>query len=293
MVLRTASVGKVLLLLECARLIDAGELQPGELLTRTSHDLVADSGLWHVMRVDTLPLGDVATLVAAVSDNLATNVLLRRVGRDRVDAMRVALDLEHSRLVDRVRSCRDASTPWTLSTGTASELSGLACRIGTGTAVGPAVDAQVARWLGLNTDLSMVAGAFVEGFGVDPLAHGPEDASGAPGSGSATNSSARADEFEPDPGSTPDLPSRADEYGAGARARAGPGRGAGAEHVATWNKTGTDDGVRADVGWVELGTQAYAYAVIAAWDPVVDHGGEAVRRMREVGTWIAQRLGDA
>ena len=41
---------------------------------------VADSGLWHLMAVDALPVEDVALLVGAVSDNWATNVLVARLG---------------------------------------------------------------------------------------------------------------------------------------------------------------------------------------------------------------------
>src|SRR6476469_91510 len=84
--LRTASVGKVLLLVETARLITAGELSPDEPLTRSVDLWVGDSGLWHTLSVETLPLIDVAALVGAVSDNLATNVLLRRAGLAEVAA---------------------------------------------------------------------------------------------------------------------------------------------------------------------------------------------------------------
>ena len=58
--LRTASVGKTLLLIETARAIVAGELSPDEPLTRTVDLWVGDSGLWHTLSVETLPLVDVA-----------------------------------------------------------------------------------------------------------------------------------------------------------------------------------------------------------------------------------------
>ena len=73
--LRTASVGKVLLLVETARLIAAASLTD-EPLTRSLDLWVSDSVLGHTLSVETLPLIDVAALVGAVSDNLATNVLL-------------------------------------------------------------------------------------------------------------------------------------------------------------------------------------------------------------------------
>lgn len=121
--LRTASVGKVLLLVETARAIAAGELSPDEPLTRSLDEWVGDSGLWHTLSIETLPLVDVAALVGAVSDNLATNVLLRRVGLAEVAARATALGLRATALHDRVRDDRSAEHAATLSTGTADELS--------------------------------------------------------------------------------------------------------------------------------------------------------------------------
>ena len=150
--LPAASVGKVLLLIEVARTLDLAEP-----LTRTREDAVADSGLWQHLAVDTLPAGDLAALVGAVSDNLATNVLLRRVGLDAVRRTAGELGLEHTALHDRVRDARTAAHPPALSTATASELSLLFTRL----------DERVLGWLALDADLSMVAG----GLGLDPLAH--------------------------------------------------------------------------------------------------------------------------
>src|SRR3954449_13372452 len=131
--LRTASVGKVLLLVETARLIAAGDLSPDEPLTRSVDLWVGDSGLWHTLSVETLPLIDVAALVGAVSDNLATNVLLRRVGLAEVAARATSLGLRATALHDRVRDDRSAEHAATLSTGNADELSALVHRIATGT----------------------------------------------------------------------------------------------------------------------------------------------------------------
>jgi len=151
-VLPAASIGKVLLLIEVARSLDLAEP-----LTRTAEDAVADSGLWQHLAVDTLPAGDLAALVGAVSDNLATNVLLRRVGLEAVRHTARELGLEHTALHDRVRDTRTAEHPPALSTATASELSLLFTRL----------DERVLGWLALGADLSMVAG----GLGLDPLAH--------------------------------------------------------------------------------------------------------------------------
>src|SRR6478752_4465433 len=169
--LRTASVGKVLLLVETARLIVAGELSPDEPLTRSLEQWVGDSGLWHTLSIETLPLVDVAALVGAVSDNLATNVLLERVGLAEVAARATALGLRSTALHDRVRADRSAEHPATLSTGSADELSALVHRIADGAAIGPEADRLVRQWLSANVDQSMVGSALVEQGGLDPIAH--------------------------------------------------------------------------------------------------------------------------
>ena len=164
-VLRTASVGKLLLLLEVAgRDLDA-------VLPRAAVAPVADSGLWQHLRVDALTVHDAAALVGAVSDNLATNALLGHVGLDAVDRLRQRLGLERTRLHDVVRDVRGPHDPPTLSTGTAGELSRLMADLHAGRAVSPAASAQVLRWLAPGTDLSMVAAA----WGLDPLAHTSPD----------------------------------------------------------------------------------------------------------------------
>ena len=213
--LRTASVGKVLLLVETARLIAAGELSPEEPLTRSVDLWVGDSGLWHTLSVETLPLIDVAALVGAVSDNLATNVLLQRVGLAEVAARATSLGLRATALHDRVRDVRGTDHPPTLATGTAGELSDLMSRLSNGTAVGPEADRLVRQWLSANVDQSMVGSALVEQGGLDPIAHH----------------------------SSLDLP------------------------TAFWNKTGTDAGVRADVGAVTIGERTVSWAAIANWEP--------------------------
>ena len=166
-VLSTASVGKLLLLAEAARRIDEGSLLQGELLTRMPADAVADSGLWQHIASNSLTVGDAAVLVAAVSDNLATNVLLRHIGLEAMGEVAQALGLESVRLHDFVRDVRRESDPPRLSSGSARELSGFFARIASGGMFSPAASEMLAGWLALNADLSMVASS----LGLDPLAH--------------------------------------------------------------------------------------------------------------------------
>lgn len=166
-VLPTASVGKILLLIEVsARLSETGA--PAlEVLDKTSKDLVGDSGLWRHLQARSLPLADVATLVGATSDNLATNVLLREVGLDAVRARTENLGLMRTALLDLVRDTRGPDDAPQLSVGSTAELAWLFTALARGKVVDSLTSSRVLGWLSLNTDLSMVASA----FGVDPLSH--------------------------------------------------------------------------------------------------------------------------
>ena len=171
-VLKTASVGKVFLLAEVARRFDDVTLDPGEVLAATADDQVADSGILYLLRQQDQRIDDLCLLIGAVSDNMATNILLRRLGLDEVQRATRDLGFTESGLRDRVRLNRSQDDPLTLSTGNAAELCEFVARLQRGDIHTPAVSERLRRWLGVNTDLSMVARA----FGLDPLAHTEPDA---------------------------------------------------------------------------------------------------------------------
>lgn len=232
-VLDTASVAKLFLLVEVAAQLVDGRLDPDHLLDRREAPAAADSGLWQLLRTPRLPVADLATLVAAVSDNWATNALLTLVTPARV-ARRVAdLGVTDSGLDDYVRDERGAGDLARLSHGTAADWCRLMLALATGELVSPAVSRQLDDWLLASTDLSMAAAA----LGLDPLAH-----------------------RDPDRG------------------------------VTVRNKTGTDHGVRADVG-VVAGTGVVAYACIANWDPGPGDPlrDEVLADMRTLGDLVARR----
>ena len=228
----TASVGKVLLLIAVADRLTHHEWDPAALLTRAPDDAVEDSGLWQHLHTRALPIADLAVLVGAVSDNLATNVLLREIGLPTVLGVATALGLQDTRLHDRVRDHRGPQDPPTLSTGTAHEWAHLMAALHRGQVIDPTVSAEVLGWLNLDTDLSLAAGA----FGLDPLAH-----------------------------TTPD-------------------RGRWLAH-----KTGSDTGVRADVGVLRGPIRSVAYAVLAEFDD--GSRDEALAALREWGQRITTLSG--
>jgi len=166
-VLPTASVGKILLLIEVSARLSERGAPALEVLDKTSKDLVGDSGLWRHLQARSLPLADIATLVGATSDNLATNVLLREVGLDAVRERTEGLGLMRTALLDLVRDTRGPDDAPQLSVGSTAELAWLFAALARGKVVDSLTSSRVLGWLSLNTDLSMVASA----FGVDPLSH--------------------------------------------------------------------------------------------------------------------------
>lgn len=166
--LRVASVSKLLLLAACAAAIESGDLDPGRRLDRRSVEPVADSGIWQHLDQHLLTVHDVATLVGAASDNLATNVLLHELGLDRVIATAEALGVTGVHLHDRVRDERTSAHPQTLGTATARGLLALMTRVANGTLGDASTSARVRRWLANSLDLSMVAAP----LHLDPLSHG-------------------------------------------------------------------------------------------------------------------------
>lgn len=187
--LRTASVGKLLLLARLAVLLEEEGLGAGVELARSSVPVVADSGLWQHMHVESLGLEDIAVLIASVSDNHAANVLLNYIGLEEVKETGRSLGLKETALLDYVRDRRQPAHPPTLSTGSAGELSLLMSRIATGTLVSQAVSERMRRWLSLSADLSMVASA----FNLDPLAHAHADGGFLVMNKTGTDSAVRAD----------------------------------------------------------------------------------------------------
>jgi beta-lactamase class A len=230
--LETASLAKVFLLLELGARMSTGSVDQGHVLDRRTVDSVGDSGLWQHLDTDQLPVEDAARLVGALSDNLATNLLIGLVGLAEVQARARQMAPGGSMLHDLVRDRRTVLTPPTLSEGCASDWATVFQALHRGAGQGEPMSSVVLDWLSPGADLSMVASAFA----LDPLAH----ASGAD------------DGFR------------------------------------LWNKTGTDMGVRADAGLVEVRGTVWTYAAICNW-PNDDHGlrSEVLAAMRSIGSVIS------
>ena len=95
-----ASSIKIAVLAELYRQAQTGKLKLTDLYTVQVSDLVADSDIMNGLTpgVTRITLRDLATMVVAVSDNSATNVLIDRVGMDNVNGLMDSLGLPHTRL---------------------------------------------------------------------------------------------------------------------------------------------------------------------------------------------------
>jgi beta-lactamase class A len=95
-----ASSIKICVLAELYRQAQQGKLKLTDLYTVNTADLVQDSDIMGGLTpgVTQITLRDLATMMVAVSDNSATNVLIDRVGMDNVNAFLSAQGLRDTRL---------------------------------------------------------------------------------------------------------------------------------------------------------------------------------------------------
>jgi beta-lactamase class A len=95
-----ASSIKICVLAELYRQVQQGKLKLTDMYTVNAADLVQDSDIMGGLTpgVTRITLRDLATMMVAVSDNSATNVLIDRVGMDNVNTFLDSLGLHDTRL---------------------------------------------------------------------------------------------------------------------------------------------------------------------------------------------------
>lgn len=175
--LKTASIGKLFLLAEIMRQVEAHTVSLDQQISRDDEqtdDPMSDSGILYMLNQRSLSIADLCVLVGAFSDNYATNLLIERVSLASITQMtRDVLGFNTSRLLDKVRDKRlSPPMPVDMSQGCAAELCSYVCQLAQGTLISRSASSQIERWLSADADTSMVASA----FRVDPLAHWPSDA---------------------------------------------------------------------------------------------------------------------
>jgi len=106
-----ASSIKICVLAELYRQAQQGKLKLADLYTVNAADLVQDSDIMNGLTpgVTRITLRDLATMMVAVSDNAATNVLIDRVGMDNVNAFLAAQGLRDTRLRRKMMDVKAAA----------------------------------------------------------------------------------------------------------------------------------------------------------------------------------------
>lgn len=106
-----ASSIKTAVLAELYLQTQVGKLKLTDLYTVQAADLVPDSSIMGGLTpgVTRITLRDLATMMIAVSDNSATNVLIDRVGMENVNALMDSLGLVHTRLRRKMMDLKAAS----------------------------------------------------------------------------------------------------------------------------------------------------------------------------------------
>ena len=106
-----ASTIKICVLAELYRQAQAGKLKLTDLYTVNAKDLVQDSDIMGGLTpgLTQVTLRDLATMMVAVSDNSATNVLIDRVGMDNVNAFLGAQGLAQTRLRRKMMDVKAAA----------------------------------------------------------------------------------------------------------------------------------------------------------------------------------------
>lgn len=165
--LPVGGLGVVPLLVEVAASIESGRIDALEIVDRAQVQDVAVAGVWQHLKAPALPVADLAVLAAAAGDALAANALVHRVGLQSVRARTEQLGLRRTALLDRFRDDRGPDDAPHVALSTAREMARLFAGLVNSRIVSPGVSAQVAEWLSLNSDLSLVASA----TGLDPFAH--------------------------------------------------------------------------------------------------------------------------
>jgi beta-lactamase class A len=107
----TASSIKIAVLVELYRQAQSGKVKLQDIYTVQSSDLVADSDIMNGLTpgVTKITLRDVATMMVAVSDNGAANVLIDRVGMENVNSMLRSLGFTHTRLQRKMMDLKAAA----------------------------------------------------------------------------------------------------------------------------------------------------------------------------------------
>lgn len=114
----SASVAKLLILVEVYRRLDAGLLALDRTVTITADDITGGAGVLQAREGERITIGELLNLSVTVSDNVAARILLRVAGGvTAVNQTMAGFDLPQTRLYadDRPNTTTAAETAWLLA----------------------------------------------------------------------------------------------------------------------------------------------------------------------------------
>ena len=164
-----ASVIKIPVMIEAFRAARAGEISLDEIHALKDEERLPSCGTLKAMHTGIeMTLMDLIRLMIIVSDNAATNIMIRRVGMDQVNRTLRSLGLEKTTL-NRLLFDREASKKGICNYITAGEMGLLLEKLWRGEVVSPEADAQMMEIL-LDQRLNGKLPFFIDSMGID-VAH--------------------------------------------------------------------------------------------------------------------------
>ena len=154
----TASLIKVPVLVALHELVERDSLALDDPVTMLALDQVGGAGTLQFMRTPmTLRIADLAWLMTTISDNTATNLLVDRIGVQRVWRKMEALGLPRTKIHGRsmvvaFRVAADSGARYGLGVSTPNEMAQLFALLAQGRAVSPQADSAMLEVLRHNSD---------------------------------------------------------------------------------------------------------------------------------------------
>lgn len=172
----TASTIKVPILIELYRRAEAGEVDLDEPLPVTPAVRVLGSGVLRELSDGVaLSIRDHATLMIVVSDNVATNLLIDRLGIPAINATMDRFGFPRTRLRQRLDFPRIGEDGRNLAVSTPGELAGVMAALATGAILGEASRAEILGIMRRQQRLNLVPRYLPYDQDRDPLQSGEPD----------------------------------------------------------------------------------------------------------------------
>ncbi|MGH2616862.1 MAG: serine hydrolase [Thermomicrobiales bacterium] len=153
----TASTIKVPILIELFRQVEAGEIDLDTRVVVSEAARTVGSGILRELSPGLeLSVRDHATLMIVVSDNIATNVMIDLLGKERINQTMAELGFSRTKLLERIDFPKLGRDARNLAVTTPSDLAAIMAALAKGTILGAASQAAILEILGRQHYLNLV-----------------------------------------------------------------------------------------------------------------------------------------